>query len=248
MKHTFYFLFAVAVVFCYQIAWADSFEAVVNKPKASVYEEPSEFSKAAGELAKGKRIEVQGKETNSFWQIRTKSGRGLWIKKSDILLNTAAIEKDIAEPPVFSAGPAAKKESSDKKFSYDIGFSAGTYNSVSYSEAEVGLSYHALPFLDWRNAAYVRFQNPTNIYGLDSSLRLVGDFGVGVAGVYAFAGPGYRFASQGSGAPFIEAGAVVRLAGFSLGGGMKRLMYSVSTSGATDDTMYFIILGGGGSF
>lgn len=90
-------------------------------------------------------------------------------------------------------------------------------------------------------------------YGLDSSARFLMNLGDSSLGLNAFAGPGYRVIINQSGtnqmnsAPFAEAGAVLRLGGLNLGGGVKSVFNSMIRDTDKDDVQYFFTLSGGGA-
>ena len=151
--------------------------------------------------------------------------------------------------------PADAETSDYPKFTYDLGVSVGSTNvttngvtnSYSYTEANLGLNTFFNPWLNWRNAAFGRFGSGlTSVYGLDTGARLGVSLDAGVAGIALFGGGGYRFVTQGTNAPFGEAGAQFSLAGLRLGGGVKVVFNSAVTSGAPNDTQYFLILSGSG--
>ncbi len=134
------------------------------------------------------------------------------------------------------------------KFTLDLGVSVGSYSGVSYTEANLGLNTYFADWFIFRNAAFGRFASGLDdVYGLDSSARFVGRLGEGSrVGLTAFAGPGYRMVNRGDNAPFAEAGTLLRLGGFSIGGGAKVLFYNSSLEGRpASDTIYFLILAGG---
>lgn len=148
------------------------------------------------------------------------------------------------------AGISDRSGSGDliERVTYDLGVSAGSYGEHSYTELNLGLNLFFSEYVSWRNALFGRFvSGDDSFYGLDSSVRGTYDLRGDVGGFTAFAGPGYRFASQGKSVPFAEAGLVLHLGGISLGGGVKSLFNSAIESGAANDTQYFIILAGGGS-
>ncbi len=133
------------------------------------------------------------------------------------------------------------------KFTLDLGVSLGSYGETNYTEASLGLNTYFMDWFIWRNAGFGRFASGIDdVYGLDSSLRAVGRMGTSALGLTAFAGPGYRTVNKGDNAPFAEAGVILRLGGFSLGGGAKVLYYSSREGDLPKrDTIYFIILAGG---
>ncbi len=139
---------------------------------------------------------------------------------------------------------------------YDLGGAAGTYVGQSYTEINLGLNWKLTDYLVWRNSVFARMvSGADNLYGLDTSLRLQhfvssedGKFGLGF-----FGGPGYRFSKVNASALFAEAGVQVKLGGLSIGGGVKYFNYAnpgTDSKGAklpSSDTVYFLILAGGGA-
>lgn len=130
----------------------------------------------------------------------------------------------------------------------DVGGSTGKRGDDSYTEANLGLNLLVTRGLVWRNAIFGRFQTATkDVYGLDSSIRGVLDFGDARAGANLFVAPGYRFTSDGvtDPAPFGEAGLTLRLGGISVGGGIKTIFNEVVHNGIENETQYFVTVGGG---
>lgn len=142
------------------------------------------------------------------------------------------------------------------QLSWDLGASTGSYNSKTYSEVNLGLNWFLQDYLVWRNAGFARFPQDEDSYtGLDTSLRLQhyaatdsGTFGIGF-----FGGPGYRISKAEASAAFVEAGVHFKLGGLSLGGGVKAFSYtnpgkdSLGRSLPREDTVFFLILSGGGA-
>lgn len=151
--------------------------------------------------------------------------------------------------PVRVMGDEGDSASSGSgRFTFDIGASTGKVGSETYTEANLGLNYYAESWLAWRNALFGRFQTAQqNVYGLDTSLRAIAEFGDYQTGLTAFIGPGYRFASGIDSSPFAEEGLVFHLGGLSVGGGAKQVFNSLAHPNHVDDTQYFLILAGGGS-
>lgn len=153
----------------------------------------------------------------------------------------------------FSRAQAAANSNDDFRLTYDISGSLGSYSGRGYQEISLGLNAHFAEWFIWRNAGFARFTEGTdNIYGLDTTARFVLNLGDSKLGLVAFAGPGYRFAtsagsSQADSAPFAEAGVIAKLAGLSIGGGVKSVFNSLVRSGSPDDRQFFLILAGGGS-
>ncbi len=145
---------------------------------------------------------------------------------------------------------ASRPQTSDELFykrSFDLGLSTGTYNNISYTEADLGLNLYFNPHLDLRNALFGRFASGVqNVFGLDSSLRGVFSADLAGFGYTSFVGPGVRIPSLGKVTPFGEGGLIFRVPGFGFGGGAKVIANSILTNGASNETQVFIILAGGG--
>jgi hypothetical protein len=164
---------------------------------------------------------------------------------------------------IFSSPSLAVEEevsaSSNVRFTYDISASVGSASTSagdsSYTEIALGLNTFFSDWFVWRNSGFTRMgQGYDGTYGLDSSARFVLNLGDSAFGLNAFLGPGYRVvlnqstgANQTDSAPFAEAGAVFRLGGLNLGGGMKSVFNSMVRTGSKDDVQYFLILSGGGA-
>ncbi len=226
----------------------------VNSPSATLYDAPRSNAKEIGSIAQGKKVIVLGEE-NGYYRVQTKSGRAIYIHSSQL-----ESEKSAQEDIVLEDQPAKKPrrskntedESSNSGFSpkltYDLSVSTGSYNSYSYTEAELGLNLFFLSWLAWRNGFFARFVQPENYYGVDSSLRAQFHFGLGDAlGATVYGGPGYRFQSKGEGVPMAEGGLNLHLVGFSIGGGVKTLYYKAINQNRENDTQYYITLSAGGS-
>ncbi|MBC7370284.1 MAG: hypothetical protein H7326_01895 [Bdellovibrionaceae bacterium] len=142
-------------------------------------------------------------------------------------------------------------------FSYDVMASSGTENNNTYNEVKLNLNWYVADWLNWRNGIFTRFgTNVQNVSGLDSALLATyeAENDSKTLGFRAFAGPGVRFASADNNAGTAEAGIIFKLAGLQLGGGAKYLSYfktrkdTVGVALPKDETQYFIVLAGGGSF
>ncbi len=146
----------------------------------------------------------------------------------------------------------AQAEDRAGSITYDLGASVGVSGGGSvdrnYTEVNLGLSWYAADFLAWRNSGFARFLEGADTgYGLDTSLRLIGDLGSSTQGVSVFVAPGYRFASSSVGsAPFAEEGLTLLLGGLRIGGGAKQIFHQLVEPGREIENQYFIILGGGG--
>jgi hypothetical protein len=141
--------------------------------------------------------------------------------------------------------------------SYDIGASTGSYNSYSYSEVTLGLNWYLFDNFIWRNAAFTRFGSQSDsTLGVDSSFRFIFDSKPDRddMGFTIFGGPGYRVSSEKYSGPFLEAGALLKFGGLSIGGGVKSISYTSpgknadGTDNPKTDSVLFIIIAGGGAF
>lgn len=255
-----WFLFA-------SVARAQEPAFVVTAPSATIYTAPSESSTPAGKLMRGKSLRSNGQRQNGFVGLSTKSGRKLWAKESDLRASDPELsldddlEKAPASPRAFAREsendtgrrPAARDWS--LRFppvaTFDLGASTGNYSvgrsSYSYTEFNLGLNLFFAEWFAWRNALWSRFASGVDtFYGLDTSVRGILNIGDSSLGLTAFAGPGWRFPSQGDGSPFVEAGLIFNLKTVALGGGVRSFLHSWVTSGAPNETQYFLIVSGGG--
>lgn len=160
----------------------------------------------------------------------------------------------LATVPTFAQ--RSRQAASASTLSWDLGASMGSYGGSSYTEINLGLNWLLTDYLIWRNAAFGRMvTGAENVYGLDTSLRFQtyastsdDTFGIGF-----FAGPGYRFANTNYTAAFAEGGLLLKLGGLNIGGGVKQFYYSnpgTDVNGnrlANSDTVFFLILSGGGA-
>jgi len=230
----------------------------VASEQAKIFSEPKLSARVLGQVKKGKKANAVGKPVNGFYRIKSKSGKELWIQVVDVS-SSRDLTDDLFEVPdnkrVNEAEPDSKNNKAQRQgpmFTWDLGFSSGSAGDVNYSEANLGLNYFWKPWLAWRNAAFYRLidiEGVDNFYGLDSMARLYQTFSFAeLAGVTLFGGPGYRFVNEGENVPFAEAGAILRIAGLSLGGGFKTFFTEFVEDGAPNDTQVFIVLSGSGAF
>lgn len=142
-------------------------------------------------------------------------------------------------------------------FSYDVSAASGTENGNSYSEIKLNLNWYLTDWLNWRNGVFSRFGSYVeSVSGLDSSLLATYETNSesGALGLRAFVGPGVRLASKNNSAATAEAGVIFKLGGIQIGGGAKYLSYfktredQLQQALPKDETQYFIVLAGGGSF
>ena len=228
---------------------------VVTNANAPLFTSPNDSKRTAAGLKKGRRIQISGPEQGGFYPLSTKAGGRVWIRKSDVTSETIAQQaspdyEPVQPPPKRAARGGGKSFGFGiERVTYDLGGSTGSVQGGgSYTEINLGLNLFFGEFLSWRNAVFGRFMSGVeNIYGLDTSARGLLSLSGSALGLSIFAGPGYRFVTRGTHVPFAEAGLVVRLAGFSIGGGVKTLLTSWVHSGRANETQFFLILAGGGS-
>jgi hypothetical protein len=150
--------------------------------------------------------------------------------------------------PGWAANPTSDSAASESRVTYDLGLATGSYNSLNYTEAQLGLNYYFSDYFAWRNAGFYRFQTGMdNTMGIDTSLRGLFSLGGQPLGFSAFAGPGFRFVNRGDNAPFIEAGAAIKVAGFAVGAGVKSIFNNSVNPKSPNDTQIMILLSGAGS-
>ena len=242
---------------------------VITAPNSAIYTGPDESARSKAIVQPGRRLKAAGSEINGFIPLATKSGKA-YIHVVDIKVEATAPVLEDAAPlatPLAARAPeplpnhrystrsGAPSEEPKSRFpfgiehiTFDLGGSFGSSNGYSYSEFSLGANAFFTDWFAWREAVFGRFSSYYgNVYGLDSSIRGIYDVRTGGFGLTLFAGPGYRLATASSSAPFAEAGLVIHLNGFSIGGGAKSILNSWVASGTPNDTQYFIILAGGGS-
>lgn len=213
--------------------------------KATIYSKPDESSPAKGVVKSGKSVRTFS-QSGDFFEVKLKSGQSGWIKVSDLQAKEIEVEGEDSRP---------KKEDDFKRWALQFGVSSGSSNGKNYTEVNLGVGYYFFRWLEWQNSAFASLDRTTNVYGLDSSLRgvLNTDLG-GIAHIHAFAGPGYRFASDALyNTVFAEAGLITSVSGFSLGGGVRQFYYALKGKDSTgkdyqNESQYFIILSGSASF
>ena len=246
------FLFSLSFVPC---AMADNL--IVIRPKAKIYSHPTKTAKIVTRLSRGRRLRAFSEKKDEFFRLVTKSKRPLWIHQSDVRLEREDLNDDLVTPESPKKPKAlAESPEPESRLHLDLGFSTGSQNDVSYGEANIGLSYYFLDWLAWRNSVFYRFVNKSDddvqvddAYGLDSSLRGIFRAPLGSSsGATLFGGPGVRFPSEGQSTPFAEAGLVLKIFGFSIGGGAKVMFTKmVDDEALENDTQYFIVLSGSAS-
>jgi hypothetical protein len=250
MKYFFTSLFII--LFCSGV-WAAESVQIINDDSA-VYAEPDSNAQVLTRLKKGRSLQTDGRVQNGFTHLKTKSGRELWVKSSDITFGDANTDLENGEAPPprprrHTASHDDRSEHEFPRFTYDLGASSGSVDGLTYTEIDLGLNTFFIDWLAWRNAVFYRFQSgASSVYGLDTSVRGVLGVGGRSLGMTLFAGPGFRFINQGQNAPFVEGGIIAKVAGLALGVGAKTIFNSMASSGSPDDHQIFLILSGGGSF
>ena len=186
------------------------------------------------------------------------------MKKYSVLLSVVVLFTSVfavARPSYYGRGTA----SDESKWTWDLGYSLGSYNSYKYQEYNLGLNWKLSDYFTWRNAAFYRTkidtdEDPTNdvkpVYGLDSSMRLnftaTSDDRTNSFNIYG--GPGYRFASnRDTEAAFAEGGIGIKLGPLRVGAGAKYFYrFNPPTDPATgkklhEDITYTLTVSGGGT-
>ena len=147
---------------------------------------------------------------------------------------------------IFFSGSISAQDSGGR-WLIDLSAATGEANNRTYSEANLGVNYYFSEWLAWRNAGFYRFVSEADdFYGLDSSARLRLRVPLGLkSGFTLFGGGGYRFPNIGRAAPLAEGGLILRVAGVSLGGGVRKIFTSVVDDRVEEDELlYFIVLSG----
>ncbi len=224
--------FLVAFWLCTQAAQADSLTVSVDK--AAVLAAPTESAKIVSYLSRGKSIESAGKPQKGFYQLKTKSGRRLFIKTSDVEVVDGSIDADLVSEETSG------KSNNFRRFRFDGGGSVGSSNRGSFYEINLGVSYFVTEWLIWRNAPFFRFQSgATNSFGLDSSVR--GQYSPPVAAEFSptlMVGAGFRFINTGSHAPFAEAGLGLRVSDIQIQLGVKYIAGKLLDANVEDEVIF----------
>ena len=224
----------------------------VSHSQARVYSAPSEKSVTKMKLKNGKKIISTGKTKGDWIELKTKSGKSLWMKQSDLERIDSVTEDDLAEVSEerSQSQTAHSKKDDYAKFQYDLGGSVGGSGGESYYEMHLGLDYFILRWLVWRNAPFYRLpSNSVALYGLDSSLQGRHQFNLSQDIAPHFnLGAGYRLATQGSSVPFVEAGLGCAVKKINIGASVKYLLYSAVGDGRVNEKIYTINFSGSGAF
>jgi hypothetical protein len=227
----------------------EQLEIEVTVPKAIVYAEQNVNSKQVGQLKRGKKIQAVGPLRSGFYKLKSRSGRDLFVQ----VVEVRQIQSDLFEVPGKKSQrqkPQRERPRRGNYVSWDLGASTGSVGDMTYSEVNLGVNIFFKEWLAWRNAGFYRFVNVEgvdNVYGLDSMIRLYQQFDFSeLAGVTFFGGPGYRFINEGDNVPFAEGGLILKLAGLSLGGGVRTFFTKFVDEDAENDTQFFIVLSGSG--
>lgn len=223
--------------------WAQ--ERRITLKKTPVYAKPSAQSELAGHLPEGTRTWLAD-EDDEFSKLRTRSGKDLWVRNSDLgRLPTSekySLVEDI-EPEFFTSMPAFKR------IRLDLGGSAGRAQNESFLEAAIGVEYFMMERLSWRNAIFFRhYQTQDDFFGLDTSVRGNGNLPLGPLKLRGIIGAGYRFAKASEGAPLVEIGGFAALKGFDIGVMVKYLHRSISDASRENILIYSVVLSGNSGF
>lgn len=188
--------------------------------KASIYAAPATSAKVLSVVGKRRNLESAGEPEKGFYPLKTKSGRKVFVKASDVQVEESSIDEDLVSSESESPPP------SFRRFRFDGGGSVGSSSRGSFYEVNLGVSYYALEWLIWRNAPFFRFQSgSSNSYGLDSSIR--GQYAVAVAPDFSpsfLVGAGFRFINTGRHAPFAEVGLGARVSEVNIHLGVKYIV------------------------
>lgn len=206
------------VCFCTLTANAD--KLTVKVEKASVFAAPNAGAKVLSVVGKRRTLESAGEPEKGFYPVKTKSGRKVFVKASDVEVEQSSIDDDLV------SSESEEKPKSFRRFRFDGGGSIGSSNRGSFQEVNLGVSYYVLEWLIWRNAPFFRFQSgASNSYGLDSSIR--GQYAIPAAPDFSPAialGAGFRFINTGRHAPFAEVGLGARVSEVSIQLGVKYIV------------------------
>lgn len=224
--------FLVTFLLGIQAAQADSLTVSVDR--AAILAAPDENAKIISYLSRGKSLESAGKPQRGFYQLKTKSGRRVFIKASDVEAGEASIETDL----VSEESRGTSKDF--RRFRLDGGGSVGSSNRGSFYEINLGVSYYVTEWLIWRNAPFFRFQSgAANSFGLDSSVR--GQYSPPVAAEFSptlMVGAGFRFINTGSHAPFAEIGLGLRVSEIQIQLGVKYIASKLLHPGVEDEVIF----------
>lgn len=213
----------------------------------SVYAKPSTSSPVLGKIKKDKKIRVRGTQNNGFYMVPLKNGKSVYIPVASVEPYTVKnLSNDV---DASNASQSTRKG----RFYFDIGASAGqtTVNSVStsYTQITLGVDYFFMDWLSWRNEVFGRFISGNDpLYGVDSSARAHYDIMLDQFKVGVYGGPGYRFVTRGTNAPFALAGVQVRAFNVNLSAQVQKTFYSWANKDYEDATEMRFGLFGSGSF
>jgi hypothetical protein len=225
-------IYLVTFWLCMQTAQADSLTVSVDK--AAILAAPNEDAKIVSYLARGKSLESAGKPKNGFYQLKTKSGRRVFIKASDVEVGEGSIDADLVSEE------ASHKSKDFRRFRLDGGGSVGSSNQGSFYEINLGISYYVTEWLIWRNAPFFRFQSGApNSFGLDTSVR--GQYSPPIAAEFSptlMMGAGFRFINTGSHAPFAEAGLGLRVSDIQIQLGVKYIAGKLLHADVEDEVIF----------
>jgi hypothetical protein len=150
---------------------------------------------------------------------------------------TAWAEPGRRSPARAEAGDE-RRETGYPAFEFNLAGAAGSAGGQSFFEIQLGVNTVFLPWLVWRNAPFYRFgSNTRDVFGLDSSV--LGRVAL-TSALSLDAGGGYRLATQGQSAPFLEARVGLSRSNLFFQVGVKYLMGSLVRAGGSNDWLYSI--------
>jgi hypothetical protein len=235
----------------FAVAAESSYDVEVIAQSAAVRRKASSRGPIFTTVKKGTHLKIVGEAVNNFYPVQTKSGKEAWIKVSDVRRIDADSENDLI---TGEGGRKSRDEESGEKgyprFGLTAGGAAGTSNSSTFYEINVGLDTQFNSWLTWRNAPFYRLRSgSSSVFGLDTTARAQYILPIDASiAPRVHAGIGYRFVSTGSHAPLVELGGGGNLAGINVDISVKHILNSLITKGATNDTILAFGVSGRASF
>jgi len=230
------------------LVFADEHDLSVIHNDTPLFSSPDSSAAPAGKLKMGQRVRSESDADGDLYKLKTKSGKPLWIRASDVKASGYSAENDV-ETGSSKHQKSESKNDSFTRLTYDVGGSTGNSGGASFYEMHLGIDYYILQWLVWRNAPFYRLpSHSTASFGLDSSLEghyaldLAPDFKPSLQG-----GAGYRITNIHENAPFLEGGMGLHIKGLSINASVKYIMHSVVTKGDANEKIYTIGFSGGGS-
>jgi hypothetical protein len=176
-------------------------EVQVVPPFAPVYAAPKATASVLTNVKQGTVLKVLG-EDSGFYQLKTKSGKTLWIR----IVHVKPVGQDLYSEDLERGDSGAPEKISYPKFTFDVNFSLGTNTFGSFYELQAGINTYFNSWLSWRNAPFYRFLSTNSAFGVDTSFRAQTLLPLEIFSPQLLAGVGYRFITLGGSAPFVEAG------------------------------------------